>query len=311
MTRIGRVVVGAWRLRSAFLALALSSPIPGVALAGPCPTNQLTMDGVVTESTDPILSSSGTNATGSYNLKTGSLSSSVTFSDVISGSGVDTDDEYVLVGVPPGAAIDFTAVFTVSGSWNVYPGVPQGDRAIDAKLWSDDANAAWPSPFGGWCCHSSVSQTLTIPLHHPANEPFRVRTHLESQQYRGNVSLGGALTFADLPPGAGIVSCQGYASNAPVSVGDAAFSSLRLSAPRPNPAHAGVTAMVSLPLAGRARIEVIDLQGRLRFQRDLGFSSAGTHEVRLDAARGLEPGSYFLRLAQAGRTAIRSFTVIR
>jgi hypothetical protein len=312
MARVVPVVAGAWRPRGAFLALALSGLVPGAALAGSaCPVNQLTLNGVATESTAPTFSANGTNAAGSYDLRAGSLGSSVTSSDQISGSGVDTDDEYVLVGIPPGTPIDFSAVFTVAGSWSVYPGVPQGDRAIDAKVWSDEASAEWPSPFGGWCCHSSVSQTLSIPLHHGANEPFHVRTHLESQQYRGTVTVNGGLTFAGLPPGAGIVSCQGFASNPPVSVGDAMFSSLRLSAVRPNPARAGVSATVSLPATSAARLEVIDLQGRIRLLRNLEFATAGTHEVRLDAARALEPGSYFLRLAQAGRSAIRSFSVVR
>src|SRR5689334_13340029 len=169
---------GTWIPAAAWLRVSIGcvlASLPSATFAGPaCPVNLVTLDSSSTPSTDPTFALSGRNAAGSYNLKSGTVSSSVTTSDVISGSAVDTDDEYSLVGVADGTAIDFTAEFDITGSWNVAPGVPQGDRAIDAWLASDEAQSEWPSPFGNWCCHSNVSNTLTIPLHHVANETFHV-----------------------------------------------------------------------------------------------------------------------------------------
>src|SRR5690348_13325011 len=123
MTRTSWIPDSAWCRCAALLAfvpLTLVHPASGSA-DGVCPTNQISINSSPTTSTDPSFNLGGRDAAGSYDLRQGGLASSSTFSDLISGSAIDTDDVYWLVGLAPGVAIDFTAQFAISGSWNVYP----------------------------------------------------------------------------------------------------------------------------------------------------------------------------------------------
>jgi len=123
---------------------------------------------------------------------------------------VDTEDEYWIVGLPPGTPVDFNAEFTVSGSWNVFPGVPQGEFSSEAFVAVPPDTSRYSIPIPGGCCHGGISRSLSLPLHRLGGEHFHLGLHLGSRNYRGRVDESGQLQFTGLPPGAAVVSCQGF-----------------------------------------------------------------------------------------------------
>jgi beta-lactamase superfamily II metal-dependent hydrolase len=82
-------------------------------------------------------------------------------------------------------------------------------------------------------------------------------------------------------------------------VGDGAPAALALARPMPNPSRGATVLRFSLPQAGHARLEIVDLGGRSVWHEE-GWREAGSHSVRWDGrgSRG-EPcgaGLYFARL---------------
>ena len=71
----------------------------------------------------------------------------------------------------------------------------------------------------------------------------------------------------------------------------------------PNPGAGSLSARISLPVAGAARITVTDVAGRLALSRDLDGLGAGAHRIDLASGRRLAPGVYVVRLAQGGQHA--------
>jgi hypothetical protein len=184
------------------------------AAASSCPVNQIVLTGLSVVSDRAVLDTTGVNALGGYDLRKGLLASSVTFNDPgWTSSSVATDDEYWVIGLPSGMPIEFAAEFSVSGPWNVYPGVPQGDFTCAASI-ATDADSAGFSFGPGGCCHGNLSEPLSIPLHALAQQPFHLRLRLASADYRGRMDLTGLLQFTGLPAGVAVVSCQGFGGDA-------------------------------------------------------------------------------------------------
>jgi len=77
-------------------------------------------------------------------------------------------------------------------------------------------------------------------------------------------------------------------------------SGFALAAPRPTPASGAVTVSFSLPIAGRARLEVLDIAGRVLSKRTLESLGPGWHDVEATEARALPAGVYFVRLTRLG-----------
>ncbi len=74
----------------------------------------------------------------------------------------------------------------------------------------------------------------------------------------------------------------------------------------PNPVRGRVVRLqLSLPAAGDALVELIDLAGRRVFSRELGSAASGPQAVELPIEAGLAPGLYFARVTQGAgaRTA--------
>jgi hypothetical protein len=74
----------------------------------------------------------------------------------------------------------------------------------------------------------------------------------------------------------------------------------------PNPFHPSTVIFVDLPKAGRTRVEIYDLQGRLVKRLVNSWLPAGQHAVTWDGtdAQGARTaaGVYFTRIAAAGAT---------
>ena len=81
-------------------------------------------------------------------------------------------------------------------------------------------------------------------------------------------------------------------------------SPLALSAPRPNPSHDAVALDLTLPDDSPARVELLDIAGRVvRAQTPQG---AGPHSVTFDALASLAPGLYFARVtSHEGARSVR------
>jgi hypothetical protein len=282
--------------------------------ASPCPDNQIILTGVNVVSNKAALDTAWYLAHGSYGLKSGLLSSNVGVNNTgwIS-SSVTTDDEYRVFGLPAGTPHDFTATFQVSGSWHVFPGAPQGNFTYECSIAADTDTAGFAQPPGG-CCHGDISHGLSISLHRLAQERFHIRLHLASADNSGAVDESGLLMFTGLPPGAVVVSCQGYVSDPTVIAVDprtATPSALGFADIRPNPTSSALALTTRLPVSAPAGLEVFDLLGRSLVSRELRFVRPGSYPLRIEEARAFPPGVYTLRLAQAGRYSTAIFTVVR
>ncbi len=90
-----------------------------------------------------------------------------------------------------------------------------------------------------------------------------------------------------------------YIVDPAADVGTPGPAVLALSRPQPNPAHGTTLLAFSLPRAGHARLEIVDLSGRRLWQSE-GQFPAGTHSRRWDGSvtegGRAEVGLYFVRL---------------
>jgi hypothetical protein len=79
---------------------------------------------------------------------------------------------------------------------------------------------------------------------------------------------------------------------------------LALSAPRPNPARGSVALDVTLPDDAPARVELLDVAGRVVRSQDV--QGAGLHVLSFDELTSLAPGLYFARgMSRSGSAATR------
>jgi hypothetical protein len=85
---------------------------------------------------------------------------------------------------------------------------------------------------------------------------------------------------------------------------------LALAGPRPNPAARSLTIAFSLAGAGPARLEVLDIAGRVVRAREVGALGAGPHTLDLTEGNMPSPGVYLVRLTQAGTSMVRRLCVI-
>ena len=70
----------------------------------------------------------------------------------------------------------------------------------------------------------------------------------------------------------------------------------------PSRGSEGVRVRFTLPAAGAARLELLDVNGRRHSSLDLGSVAAGRHEAVLNPERRIAAGVYFVRLGWSGRT---------
>ena len=79
----------------------------------------------------------------------------------------------------------------------------------------------------------------------------------------------------------------------------------------PNPSRGRAAITFSLPHAGDATLEILDVAGRRMGQQRLSGLSAGPHIVAVGASSAaLAPGVYLLRLEQSGQSRVSRFCVV-
>jgi hypothetical protein len=120
--------------------------------------------------------------------------------------------------------------------------------------------------------------------------------------YKGDGKLFGSIS-----------TVQTQSVDPPVSVDVAAGGALAfaLDGVWPNPTTAGRMAVsFVLPVAAPARLELVDVRGRMIATRNVGSLGAGRHAVNLAAGLKLRAGIYLLRLTQGGLQRTMSAVVL-
>jgi hypothetical protein len=80
---------------------------------------------------------------------------------------------------------------------------------------------------------------------------------------------------------------------------------------QPNPVTGPFTVSFALASAAPARIDLVNVAGRLVMSKEVGDRGPGRHTVPLDLQRKLDAGVYFLALTQNGKTLKAPVTVVR
>jgi hypothetical protein len=86
---------------------------------------------------------------------------------------------------------------------------------------------------------------------------------------------------------------------------------LTLAAPSPNPATDRLVTAFTLESAARARLEVLDVAGRMVDHREVGSLGAGQHVVAFTEAARWRPGIYLVRLTQGPHSLISRACIVR
>jgi len=141
------------------------------------------------------------------------------------GASVAAVDQYRVMGVPAATPLAFSAELdanlNVSGYDCQSPGFPVSVSA-SATLREGDSNqssASITTPVtcsGGHCCAlaKSLQTGLRVVVTRSAGDPFTLHFDLATSG-RGAGDVSGQLHFSGLPPGASVVSCQGYHQDFP------------------------------------------------------------------------------------------------
>jgi hypothetical protein len=79
----------------------------------------------------------------------------------------------------------------------------------------------------------------------------------------------------------------------------------------PNPAIDRIMVTFTLPQAGAATMDLLDVTGRRVSSQDVGGLGAGAHTLDLTGGRAVAPGIYWVRLKQGAALATMRASVIR
>jgi hypothetical protein len=137
-------------------------------------------------------------------------------------SSLQASDVYTMVGPASAVPIPFEVRVHLIGSLTAglqsYPfiGTTCNTSRVQFTVSSDAATATFADASSySPCLGKSLVGDLAVPLAKLPGEPFPVVYDLRTGTSGGVGTIGGAITFANLPDGYRIVSCQGYGS-APV-----------------------------------------------------------------------------------------------
>lgn len=195
------------------LILLISSFAPDTFASSQCPQNSVSCADGTFYSTDPTFSRNCGNAgSASYSIPNGTLAASMSASS----AGASTEDVYEIVGLPPGTQLTFSALLWVTVSFYAYsyPYFCPGS----AQVFLDEGTGG--GPIYNWQCSNQFQQGgFSLSLQHASGESFHV--HCQVQIGGGTLvggTINGTLSFVDLPPGAAVISCNGYQQGTPLPV---------------------------------------------------------------------------------------------
>jgi len=221
-------------------------------------------------------------------------------------------DRYELLGAPAGTPITFTIRMPMLGHASVYPGSPQGLAYLDAAIIVDGVTVD-SLHNGSYCCHTDVSEQLSVQVTEPAGQQFEIAQRLVSTTGANSsfFAIGAGLHVEDLPPGVTLASCHGLGGVFTGVAPPRPASGLRLEAVWPNPASRLVRVAFSVPRGAPALLSLVDVSGRVVDSRVIDAGAGGTHAATLGERAALAPGAYFVRLAQGGLSSARRVTIVR
>lgn len=137
-------------------------------------------------------------------------------------------DRFMLVGPPSPIPVSFKASFHVAaGSASLHGGANGTIEDANGALLR--TSAPYFDPACG-CARYFVDQVLLLSIQHPVGELFEL-TYAVGASASGvseTARATGTLSFTDLPPGHGIVSCQGFMAGAPVPVQRTSWGNLKV-----------------------------------------------------------------------------------
>jgi hypothetical protein len=208
-----------------------------------------------------------------------------------------------------------TAHFADVAAPDVVINSPNGGEVLtagdDATIsWTAEDNAAVDSVRVEWS-PSGIAGPWVVIEHGPTNPgelSWTVPNQATDSAYVRVLAFDGAANEgADASDGPFKILGSG-----PVAVRDGA-SVLALSSPAPNPAHGAAVLRFSLPAAGTARLDLVDITGR-RVWGVQGAFTAGAHTWQwsgADAQGGrVRAGLYFVRLVTPWGTRSERFAVL-
>jgi hypothetical protein len=159
---------------------------------------------------------------GQYNLPAGTLEAGGNGTGGIGGgAAVDARDRYQVTGIPAGTPLTFTAQLDVSG----FSG--QSGFFFAEIIEGASNQQSWSHSNPGQLMYG-VSTTIAVTINRLAGEEFDLKSTVRAGTGPvGSATTSAVLHFANLPQGARVVSCQGYAQDVPVPALPASWGSLK------------------------------------------------------------------------------------
>ena len=212
-------------------ALALAAGPP--ALAADCPTSSYlygsldpaTLIPGIPASHDTTFTIHGCDRVhGHSQVNAGLLIASVDFACSVDSysppAGLETivEDDFTVSGPPDGTPLTFDAVLDLTGSaLNQGPPGGGGGGRVRGLIREGAANeVSVLRATSNVDASVGVSESLMLPVSGLSGTPLHLRFAVRAEALDGRASMEGLFRFANLPPGAIVRSCRGYASDAPV-----------------------------------------------------------------------------------------------
>lgn len=224
-----------------WLCLGASTLFPASVLCqSSCPASTMTCDFQESSSTEPSgqISCPEGSSNATYDLTRGIVRASAQHYCCLSastGARVLAQDDFTIVGVPPGETVTFQARLSVFARGC---SSSQGSGSGDAGLWENASRNAEGNytnfarvsadPYPGQPGCLSVDGTAQITLKGITGDSITLTYDASASGVEGGGGEAyGRLSFAGLPPGAIIRSCQGFVQEFPVPTIPLSWGSLK------------------------------------------------------------------------------------
>jgi hypothetical protein len=150
-------------------------------------------------------------STGSYNVPQGTLSLAFISYGAEVDAGVYVEDDFSIVGLPDGTPVSLTAHMAGQLRGSTGPPIVAFVQATLKDFNGDSQTAGFPA----------LSYDLSLPIQATAGQTFRLHFELNGYGHTSATTATGvanaAFSFAGLPPGVVVTSCQGFFSGPPVA----------------------------------------------------------------------------------------------
>jgi hypothetical protein len=192
-----------------------------------------------------------------------------------------------------------------------------GDQ-YDPQLLPDGAGGAiatWPDYRSGGDVYTQRISGSGTPQWTADGVPLCTAAGSQNAPAIVSDGAGGAIiTWHDNRGAAADIYAQRVKSNGQLAddiVSAPGASALTLELAGPNPARRGaLTVSFSLPTAGSASLELLDVAGRRMVALEVGALGAGSHALQIGEGRHWAPGLYLLRLRQGASVRVKRVAIL-